>query len=270
MSTNMNIDSAKLIYFSPTGTTRRVIETIAQGAQIVTAEHVDLTSPDAEKRKLPKMSDELAIIGSPVYGGRLPTDVNARLRGLRGDDAPAVVVVVYGNRAYEDALLELRDLALRAGFKPVAAGAFIGEHSYSNAATPIAAGRPDVEDLREAKQFGKRIYSKLRDMRTLNAVALLQVPGDFPYKERRTLSNICPLTHEKLCARCEKCASVCPTGAITVGDTVMTDPNLCIRCCACVKTCFTGARMMEDSRIRLVAERLSMNCRERKEPETYL
>lgn len=267
---NMNINTVKLIYFSPTQTTRKVIEGIAQGIRIVAVEHVDLTPPDARTQKLPEMHDELAIIGSPVYSGRLPTDAVSRLQRLKGNGAPAVIVVVYGNRAYEDALLELRDLALEAGFKPVAAGAFVGEHSYSSNATPIAVGRPDVEDLKKAKEFGKMIHEKLKKMRTRDKIGPLQVPGNFPYKERSALSDISPVTHKVVCTKCEKCALACPTGAITVSDTVTTDRSVCIRCCACIKACSTGARIMEDSRIRQVAEQLSMNCRKRKEPETYM
>lgn len=78
------------------------------------------------------------------------------------------------------------------------------------------------------------------------------------------------VTQDIVCAKCEKCASVCPTAAITVRDTVVTDQSVYIRCCACVRICSTGARIMEDSRIRQMAEQLSMNCRERKEPETYI
>ncbi len=266
----MNIDSAKLIYFSPTQTTRKIIESIAQGIQIATVEHVDLTPPEARTRKHAEIHGELAVIGSPVYSGRLPTDMVSRVRRLKGNDSPAIIVVVYGNRAYEDALLELRDLAVEAGFRPVAAGVFIGEHSFSNDAAPIAVGRPDAGDLRKAKEFGKMIREKIRNMRALDETPALHVPGNFPYKERGALSNIAPITQETICAKCEECVSVCPTAAISVGDSVVTDPSLCIRCCACVKTCSTGARSMEDQRIRQVAEQLSINCRERKEPETYM
>lgn len=265
----MDINSLKLIYFSPTGTTKRIIEGISQGVQIATVEHIDLTPPDARMRKLAEMHDELAIIGSPVYIGRLPTDVIPRLRRCKGNDTPAVIVVVYGNRAYEDALLELRDLVLEAGFKPVAAGAFIGEHSLSSSAMPIAAGRPDGEDLRKAKKFGKMIHEKMRNMRTLDEMLPLQVPGNFPYTEQPLMPKISPVTKEIVCIKCEKCASVCPTAAITVKDTVVTDPSVCIRCCACIKNCPTGARIMEDPRIRQKAEQLFVNCRRRKEPETY-
>lgn len=266
----MNINSANLIYFSPTGTTRKVMEAITQGTKIATVEHVDLTPPNARMQKIAKMHDELAIIGSPVYGGRLPADAISGLQRLRGNDTPAAIVVVYGNRAYEDALLELRNLVMEAGFKPIAAAAFIGEHSYSSNTMPIAVGRPDEKDLGKAKEFGNIINEKLRNILTLDEMSPIRVPGNFPYKEIKMLSGISPITQETLCERCETCASVCPTAAITVRDTVMTEPNLCIRCCACVKTCHTGARIMEDPRIIQAAKQLSINCHKRKEPETYL
>jgi ferredoxin len=266
----VSINSAKLVYFSPTQTTRKIIEGIIQGIQIATVDHVDLTPPDAKMQKIVVMHDELAIIGSPVYGGRLPTEFISRFRRLKGNTTPAVIVVVYGNRAYEDALLELRDLVLEEGFKPIAASAFIGEHSYSNNATPISVGRPDLRDLSKAKDFGKMIQEKIRNVRALDEMLPLQVPGNFPYKERRLLSDISPVTQDMVCAKCEMCVSVCPTAAITVRDTVETDRSVCIRCCACIRICSTGARIMEDSLIRQMAEQLSMNCRKRKEPETYI
>ncbi len=266
----MEIKSGKLIYFSPTGTTRKVLEGIAQGVQLVTIEHLDLTPPDAKIQKLLEMRDELAIIGSPVYSGRLPTEAISRLQRLKGNGALAVVIVVYGNRAYEDALLELRDLAVETGFKPVAAAAFIGEHSYSNDTTPIAVGRPDEEDLMQAKEFGKMVWGKMRSIHAFDTIPSLQVPGNFPYKERGGLSNISPVTDENICAKCEQCASACPMSAITVADAVITDRSLCIRCCACVKTCSSGARVMDDPRIRQIAGQLSLNCRNRNEPDVYV
>jgi len=266
----MNVRTANLIYFSPTRTTRKVLEGIARGLGIGTVRHVDLTSPEAKTLKLAEMHDELAIMGSPVYSGRLPADAASRMRRLKGNEIPAVIVVVYGNRAYDDALLELRDLAREAGFKPIAGGAFIGEHSFSNNETPIAVGRPDVKDLRKAIEFGKMVRDKMSTMRTLDGHPLLQVPGNFPYKERSALSNISPVTDDAICTKCGACVPVCPTAAIAVSDTVVTDTSVCIRCCACVKTCSAGARVMEDPRIRQVAGQLSMNCGKRKEPETFM
>jgi ferredoxin len=266
----MNINSAKLIYFSPTQTTRKVMEGISQGLQAVNVEHLDVTPPDAEIQQPQGRYEDLAIIGSPVYSGRLPAVAISRFRKLQGNDAPAVIVVVYGNRAYEDALLELRDVALEAGFKPIAAGAFIGEHSYSTNYTPIAVGRPDVEDLGKAKAFGEMIREKMTNIRVLDQLVPHQVPGSFPYKGLRMLSDISPAVQQVLCTRCKRCTSVCPTAAIAVDDPTVTDKSMCIRCCACVKSCPAGAKTMEDPRIRQGAEQLSVNCSLRKEPEMYL
>ena len=266
----MKTDTTKLIYFSPTQTTRRVIEGIAQGVQLAPVEHIDLTPPQATKLNLLEMHEDLAIIGSPVYAGRLPAEAISRLQRLKGNNTPAVIVVVYGNRAYEDALLELRDVAFEMGFYPVAAGAFIGEHSYSNSITPVAAGRPDTGDLIKAKEFGQMVSEKIAKIGKLDEMARLQVPGKFPYKELRMLSGIAPVTQEIICSKCATCASVCPTAAIAVGATVVSDSSLCIRCCACIKSCPTGARKMEDNRIKELSGWLTTNCGQRKEPEFYL
>ena len=157
----MNIHTTKLIYFSPTQTTKKVLESIAQGVHTAAVEHIDLTSARCEIYEQAGIHDTLAIIGSPVYGGRLPVDTISRLQQFKGNGTSADNVVVYGNRAYEDALLELRDLSMEMGCKPFAAGAFIGEHSYSTNAAPIAAGRPDTADLCKAEEFGKMVTEKI-------------------------------------------------------------------------------------------------------------
>jgi len=265
----MNINSAKLIYFSPTKTTKKVVENIAQGIEVDTVHQLDLTMPETRTQEFEELHDELAIIGTPVYAGRVPIDAVHRLQRLKANGTPAVVIVLYGNREYEDALLELKDLAVEAGFKPVAGGAFIGEHSFANETTPIANGRPDTEDLRKAKEFGKMIRKRMRVIHALDDMPPLQVPGNFPYKERGKLSKASPITQKTLCTTCETCAKVCPTAAITVNDTVVTDPNACILCCACVKNCPTQARVMEEPRIEQIAKWLSTNYSKRKEPEIY-
>jgi ferredoxin len=267
----MNIREVRLVYFSPTHTTRQILEGIARGFPCAAGVHIDLTSP-ASIADLPAERDGvLAVIGSPVYGGRLPLPAVSRLQRLMGHQIPAVLVVVYGNRAYEDALLELRNLSIDLGFVPVAAGAFIGEHSYSTPGVPIAPGRPDGDDLQAAEQFGRMIHGKLRAMNA--AEGTVDVPGRFPYKERMggAFAGISPETDETLCARCANCQGVCPTGAISLTESAaVTNKRSCIRCCACVRVCSTGARAMSDPRLLEVARWLNVNCLERKQPETYL
>jgi ferredoxin len=279
----------RLIYFSPTNTTKKVLQGIAQGIKAAAVAHLDLTppgcalacsTPESKSRALPPIHNELAIIGAPVYSGRIPGEAAYRLRRLKAHNTPAVIVVVYGNRAYEDALLELRELATEIGCTPIAGGAFIGEHSFSIEANPhapaglpplpIARGRPDVQDLEKAKKFGAMVESKVTAIKSLDTLPLLDVPGNIPYRERHDFTGIAPVTYEDLCTKCEECAALCPTAAITVADTVLTEPDACIQCCACIKGCPTGARVMEDPHVKKIAVWLYENYRERKEPEIYL
>ncbi len=260
----MEIKRVKLVYFSPTGTSKKTVEAVARG---VAAEHshVDLTPPDAGSHCFE--ADELVVIAAPVYGGRMPLVAAERIRRLTGDDTPAVVVAVYGNRAYEDALLELRDVAVERGFRPVAGAAFIGEHSYSTPETPIATGRPDEADLGKARAFGAKAKTKLDGLTSINELA---VPGNKPYKERRSREPRSPESDPEACILCRKCARVCPTGAVKVSDAVETEKAGCISCTACVKGCPTGARRWEHEGVKRVAAWLHTNYGARREPEFFL
>lgn len=260
----------QLIFFSPTQTTERVLSAIAEGTGIQKTSQLDLTRPAAETMGETDIADALVIIGAPVYAGRVPLDAVRRLEKIRGSGAPAIVTVVYGNREFDDALLELRDIAVKAGFVPVAAAAFIGEHSFANEATPVANGRPDASDLEAARRFGRSVMEKLSGLESADAVGSLSVPGNSPYKERKVRSGISPETADGVCTLCETCASVCPTAAITVSESVATDKERCILCCACVKRCPSGAREMTNPSIQQVAEWLHTNFSERKEAAVFI
>ena len=266
----MNIERAKLIYFSPTRTTKKILEGISEGLQFEVVEAVDLTPPGMKTASSKMISDELVLIGAPVHSGRIPPQAAERIRRFQGRHTPTVVVVVYGNRAYDDALLELRDIAVAAGFRPIAGAAFVGEHSLADAARPIALGRPDPNDLEKARKFGESIRKKLETMVSLDADAVLQVPGKYPFRERTKRSPVSPVTREDVCIKCGQCAEVCPVGAVTVAERVVTDPTACIRCLACVKNCPSGARRMEDPGVRQTAKRLNETCIARKEPEIFM
>ena len=266
----MQVDSVKLVYFSPTGTTRSVLQSIAAGIQGNQVEEINLTPPSVDTRSIVKLDSELTVIGMPVYAGRLPKEAVARLRLLRGNETPAVLVVVYGNRKFEDALVELSDLASEVGFVPVAGAAFIGEHSYTSVERPLSVGRPDADDLAQASQFGKKVRAKLENISSLNDLPPLLVPGNRPYKELKDFGNITPETDEMLCTLCEECMRACPTGAITINDYVETDATKCIVCCACIKVCPTEARVMLNERILKTANWLYENYSQRKDPQVFL
>ena len=266
----MNISSVKLIFFSPTKTTRKVLEAVAGGMGTEDVDHMDLTPLDAAERVFDPLNDELVILGAPVYGGRLPEVAINRFANLKGKNTSAVVIVVYGNREYEDALLELKDIAVKQGFIPVAGAAFIGEHSFNSPEVPLADGRPDAQDLQKAMEFGKAVKQKLKSIEDLDKESVINVPGNFPYKERMPHDDECADTIREKCVACGTCVEVCPTGAVTLEDQVETDSKLCIVCCACVKNCPTGARVMDNPRIKMITKWLNENYSTPKQPEIFL
>ncbi len=257
----------RLIYFSPTGTTKKILETIAEGINIERIEHLDLSRDINGLYASNDFTDTLAIIGVPVYSGRIPIDSEQHLRKLQVHKVPAIIVVLYGNRAYDDALLELRNLSIDLGFEPFAAAAFIGEHSFSSEQFPIAKGRPDIDDLQEAKEFGARIRELIRNKHDLNK--RVQVPGNYPYKERIPGSDLVPQTIDSKCTKCGVCVSVCPTSAIRLDNIINTDNDRCILCQACVKNCPTNARINDTELFFQIGEKLSGLCSTRKEAEFF-
>jgi flavodoxin/NAD-dependent dihydropyrimidine dehydrogenase PreA subunit len=268
-------EKLKLVYFSPTGTSKRAAEAVAKGLGSE-FDRFDLTLPVAGAMKHSFKSDELVVIAVPVYSGRVPYTAVKRLKNIKGRQSPAIVIVVYGNRAFEDALIELNDIAHEQGFRPIAGAAFIGEHSFDTPETPIATGRPDEADLDKAEAFGEQIKLKLG----LGEVSELVSPGCRPYRqnsdwnkpleERENAEPLSPETDPETCTLCGRCAQVCPTAAVAVNDSVKTDKKECIACTACVKCCPTGARAWKYERVKSAAFRLHANYGERKEPEFFL
>jgi NAD-dependent dihydropyrimidine dehydrogenase PreA subunit len=261
----MNIRKVKLVYFSPTGTGKKTVNEIAAGIGFDT-DTIDLTRPDADLNSYKLEKDELAIFAVPVYGGRVPQTALDRLETVRGDNTPAVLVAAYGNRAYEDALLELHNTTKELGFKTIAGAVFIGQHSFDAEETPIATGRPDAEDLKKAHEFGAKVLEKIKGM---DEVLEIDVPGNDPYRERGGGDPRSPETDEATCTLCGTCASVCPTGCVEVSDVVKTQKDQCIACTACVQSCPTGARHWEHEGILGAAKWLSTEHGDRKEPEVF-
>ncbi|MDM8161563.1 EFR1 family ferrodoxin [Labilibaculum sp. K2S] len=259
----MNLPSVNLIYFSPTGTSRKVVKAIGRGLGAKQINEFDITQTDFEFKNF---GSELTIIGVPVYKGRLPVEVIPRLKKINAENTPVVLVAVYGNRDFDDALLELKDLSEELGFTPLAAAAFIGEHSYSTESKPIAKNRPDEADLLKAKQFAGEILDKLEKNDGLE----LNVSGNYPYKELPNAPVMSPGTIDGKCTLCGVCADVCPVDVIEVNKTVITNAEACIWCCACVKACPEDARTFDAPLINQITNNLFENCSERKEPVFFI
>jgi ferredoxin/flavodoxin len=266
----MKISAIRLLYFSPTGTTKVVLENIAAGLCAEMVNHVDVTLPDADRHAFLEMKDdELLVVGAPVYAGRIPEIAAQRFQKMRSRGNPAVLVVVYGNREFEDALLELSDLAQASGFVPVAGGAFIGEHSFSTKSTPLAEGRPDASDIRKAREFGVSIGQLLQNIQNIGEIRPPKLPGNRPFRGPSILPKVSPVVDKDRCTACGNCAAVCPTGSICIKETSCTRAETCVLCCACIKTCPARARALKDPTIAQIIGWLQAIAANRKEPEVF-
>ncbi len=245
------------IFFSATYTTKRVVEAVAANlSKVVTA--YDITN-DTSTDEVAIPADEVVVVGVPVYAGRVPAMAVERLRRFRGDNTPAVVVAVYGNRHYDDAVLELHDIMTECGFRTVSAGAFIAQHSIF---PKVGKTRPDAEDIADIKLFAEK-SAKL----VAKGFGEIVLPGNRPYKVPGGIP-IWP-TASKKCTACGACARLCPTGAIDPESPKGVDKTKCIKCGRCIAICPTKARRFYGIKYSLAATRFNSAFAARRKNEMW-
>lgn len=253
-----------VIYFSPTHTSRTTALAVAEGMAELGAEaqDIDLTRPEAREGFALELGEgDVAVVGYPVYAGRVPRVLAEALAGVRGNGAAAVPVAVYGNRDFDDALVEMADLLAAAGFAVPAAGAFVGEHSFTRL---VGTDRPDAADVEAAVAFGAAVARKL----AAGDASEPRLRGNRPYTAYQADLPFTPVTTDA-CTDCGVCARVCPMSAIDPAD-VRRVADSCISCCACVKACPEAAKTFGGTPVDGMAHMLQENCSARREPETFL
>lgn len=240
------------MYFSGTGTTEKMATYIAKKI----AEHMgtaykafDFTKPAARKDKRVFDSDDVVVLGTPVIAGRVPNLLLQYLNTIEGKGALGIPIVLYGNRNFDDALIELRDIMEADGFHTIAGGAFVGEHSFS---TTLGRGRPDISDEREADKFVLAICDKVASGKLQDGP--VEVEGQEPVRPYYTprdrngnnidIRKVKPKTNEN-CDNCGLCAELCPLGSIDPKDCTQIT-GICMKCCACVKKCPKNAKYFDD------------------------
>ena len=252
----MEIKTVWAVYFSGTGTTEKVVNTIAQDIAEklgLPCKSVSFNTPAARQQELSFTADDLVVLGVPVYAGRVPNLILPYVRdSIHGNGALVVPVVLYGNRNFDDGLMELRNVTRDNGFHPITAGAFVGEHSFS---TTLGAGRPDADDMALVHTLADKTVEKVTALTEAPAEAVAVEGCDpiRPYYTPRdrhgnpitTFLKAKPVTDMDKCGGCGLCVQLCPMGSIDP-ENVANVVGKCIKCCACVKKCPTGAKYFTD------------------------
>lgn len=253
--------SIHVITFSPTGGTQQVADLIASQFE-GEKKTFDLLQQDTDFAGYGIAADDVCIIAVPSFGGRVPLPAVERLSQMKGNGAKAVLACVFGNRAYEDTLIELKDEAKAAGFAPVAAVAAVANHSIFR---QFAVGRPDEQGQAEIKGFAQQIAAAIA---AGNALAEVAVPGNTPYKERGGLP-MRPETSDD-CTACGICVEACPVGAIEADDPKVTDAAACITCMRCVSVCPQSAKQLNAAMLAGAAMKMAPLFETRKANELFI
>lgn len=261
----MRVQTIHHVHFSPAGTTRTVTDALVKefpGKKIT----YDLLR-ETVRQDVVLGIDDVLVVGVPVYYGRVPVFCTQSIERFKTTGAactPAVAVAVYGNRDYEDALLELQTILESNGFHVVGAAACIGRHSiFPN----LAAGRPDTDDLRRIAEFAGACARKAKAYAG-DPESTLRIKGNIPYREAK--GAVPPLSVDDSCTLCGLCADICPTGAISMDTAIHRDTGRCIACTACIAVCPTGAQGFRGS-VYEAAEKMFMEkFSARKEPEFFV
>jgi NAD-dependent dihydropyrimidine dehydrogenase PreA subunit/flavodoxin len=251
----MELKTVWAVYYSGTGTTQKVVRHLARSlADQLGADQQEFSFnlPQAREQALTFGPGDLVVLGVPVYAGRVPNLFLPYIRDqIQGGGALAIPVVLYGNRNFDDGLMELRNVLRDNGFHPVAAGAFVGEHAFSRI---LGAGRPDQADMELVQTLADRAAARISSLTEAPAEAVAvegcdpirpyYTPRDRHGEPIRDFLKAKPVTRPELCVHCGLCARLCPMGAIDPQD-VSNVFGKCIKCCACVKHCPTGAKYFD-------------------------
>lgn len=252
----MEFKQNNLLYFSATGTTKQIVSAIAQGIGIKEQKKYEIIN--CSFGDISFQPDELVIIGFPVFSGRVPHIVKKAIENIKGHCTPVILVCVYGNREFDDALLEMKEMVEEKGFYVISAGAFVAQHSIF---PTIAQGRPDSIDLLKAKEFGSlSIECAMQDTN----IDVLKVRGNRPYR---------PVTRVPLfpsvksgCIACGHCVKKCPMQAINPNNPKKIDKEKCISCAHCIAICPKQVRSFRGILYGLARRKFEKNFKERKEP----
>ena len=264
------------LYISPTGNTLKATRAIAKGiADMLSGGDffsIDLTAKSDRFSVYDFGPDDIVVLGTPVYAGRVPNKLAPYIAeniycSTASASALAIPLVTYGNRAYDDSLKELATILYENGFDIGGAAAVPSEHAFTDR---LAKGRPTENDLNTLYEYGKTIAGKIThgNSKSKSVLSLDALPGHSledavyytPLNEDMTPANFLkakPETDSEKCSSCGLCRTLCPMGCY---DNSLTQAEgICIKCQACIKSCPANAKFLNNDSFASHVKMLEQN-----------
>lgn len=235
-----------VIYFSPSGTTKKTLEYIVSGMGDVNVEYIDMSKPENREKKHIFSKDDIVIYGT-ITAALLFTLNKQIFSTFEGNGALFVGIAMYGNGYYGVTLKQLQRRARQQGFRVIGLGAVVGQHSEDGT---IATGRPDEKDQEALRQFGSGLMSKIRNedytlrhqpqtgwsksllYNIIVFVRQFQMNSDYSLPVSFKTKEI----DSTKCIECKTCEKNCPVQAIDVTNKHF-DLQKCVCCYRCINKC---------------------------------
>lgn len=241
-----------LLTFSPTGQSKACALAVAKATKQEFVEH-DVTHFIQREKSL-ALEDTTLIVSYPVHGGRVPSLFSQYLTDrVSCTNCKALAIASFGNRAFEDALVEMEDILEEKGVPLIGAASIGCQHSYTG---KVGSKRPDFEDFQVLDRLAVYLNGE---------TGRVHPPGNRPYKQDLPVADPPYMPILKKGGKISpQCYAVCPTGALAKGD-----PTICIHCCACIHSS-NNDLSMDNPWFSDFTDFLEETCQERVDSLLYL